>query len=111
MNHRITAIAVIPFAFAFATAAPATASPWDPQPTPQQQVEPWPDEGSGYPGYADQTTPGPAPVQSVNQAAALHATSIALGAIGGITLGGAALGITLAVQRRRDHQLASTQGA
>ncbi|TCO35610.1 hypothetical protein EV652_101494 [Kribbella steppae] len=104
MNHRITAIAVIPFAFAFATAAPATASPWDPTPTPQQ-VEPWPDEGSGYPGYADQQVPA----ETVNQVTALHATSVALGAIGGITLAGAALGITLAVQRRRDH-LPSTQG-
>ena len=103
MNHRITAIAVIPFAFAsaFATVVPATAGPGDPQPT--QQVEPWPDEGSGYPGYADQPATGPAPVEPVNQATALDTTSIALGALGGIALGGAALGITLGVQRRRDH--------
>ena len=124
MNHRITAIAVIPFAFAFAfaTVGPATASPGDPQPTqqvepwpdegsgypgyadqPTQQVEPWPDEGSGYPGYADQPATRPAPVEPVNQGTALDTTSIALGALGGIALGGAALGITLGVQRRRDH--------
>jgi hypothetical protein len=108
MNHRITAIAVIPFAFAFATAAPATAQdPWDPAPS-QSQVEPWPDEGKGYPGYADQQAPAQAPAESINQATALEATSVVLGALGGITLGGAALGITLAVQRRRDHHLAST---
>jgi hypothetical protein len=106
MNHRIMAIAAIPFAFAFATAAPATASPWDPPPT-QPQVEPWPDEGVGWPGYADQ--PAQPPAESVNQATALETTSVALGALGGITLGGAALGITLAIQRRRNHTT-SAQG-
>ncbi|MEU4295302.1 hypothetical protein AB0E63_44380 [Kribbella sp. NPDC026596] len=102
MKHRITAIAVIPFAFtfAFATVGPATASPGDPQPT--QQVTPWPDEGSGYPGYADPPAPL-APVEPVNQGTALDTTSIALGALGGIALGGAALGIALGVQRHRDH--------
>jgi hypothetical protein len=133
MNHRIMAIAAIPFAFAFATAAPATASPWDPPPAqpqvepwpdegsgwpgyadqpapPQPQVESWPDEGSGWPGYADQPAPAQPPAESINQATALHTTSIALGALGGITLAGAALGITLAVQRHRDHTT-STQSA
>jgi hypothetical protein len=33
----------------------------------------------------------------------LDATSIALGALGGIAFAGAGLGITLGVQRRRDH--------
>jgi hypothetical protein len=32
-----------------------------------------------------------------------EATSVALGALGGIALAGAGLGITLGVQRRRDH--------
>ena len=33
----------------------------------------------------------------------LEATSVALGALGGIALAGAGLGITLDIQRRRDH--------
>jgi hypothetical protein len=33
----------------------------------------------------------------------VEATSVALGALGGIALAGAGLGITLGVQRRRDH--------
>jgi hypothetical protein len=33
----------------------------------------------------------------------LDATSVALGALGGIAVGGAGLGVSLAVQRRRDH--------
>ena len=33
----------------------------------------------------------------------LDATSVALGVLGGIALGGAGLGVSLAVQRRRDH--------
>jgi hypothetical protein len=99
MKQRMTAVAVIPFAFAMATAAPATAAPWD-EPTPQQ-TEPWPDEGSGYPGYGDQSAPASA--DEVNQATALDTTSVVLGALGGIAIGGVALGTTLVVQRRRDH--------
>ncbi|WP_433167554.1 hypothetical protein [Kribbella sp. CA-247076] len=104
MNHRITAIAVIPFALGVATAGPAMAAEW--QQRPMHQPVDWPDEGSGYPGSADAKPPA---VETVNQATALHPTSIALGALGGITLGGAALGITLVVQHRREH-VASTQG-
>jgi hypothetical protein len=36
-------------------------------------------------------------------AGGLEATSVALGALGGIALGGTGIGMTLAVQRRRDH--------
>lgn len=36
----------------------------------------------------------------------LDTTSIALGALGGIAFAGAGLGITLGVQRRRDHAVA-----
>jgi hypothetical protein len=40
---------------------------------------------------------------AVEQGSGLEATSVALGALGGIALAGAGLGITLGVQRRRDH--------
>jgi hypothetical protein len=113
MNHLIKAIAVVPFAFGLAIAAPAaeatvTRTP-DPQPT-GLRVDQWPDEGSGYPGYADQVTPPGSQPTDVNQASALHITSIALGGLGGIALSGAALGFTLILQHRRDHRLAPTQG-
>jgi hypothetical protein len=39
----------------------------------------------------------------VHQGGGLEATSVALGALGGIALAGAGLGITLGIQRRRDH--------
>jgi hypothetical protein len=58
----------------------------------------WPDEGTGYPGYADQSSP-----TGTGSNQGLDTTSVALGALGGIALGGAGLGITLVVQRRRDH--------
>jgi hypothetical protein len=126
VNHRISAIAVLPIAVAAAALATvqASASPWELDsanqpaqvqmdhwpnegpgypayggPTPPVTVpDDWPDEGKGYPGYADQPSPtGTVPDQG------LETTSVALGALGGIALGGAALGITLVVQRRRDH--------
>ncbi|TCO51535.1 hypothetical protein EV646_101526 [Kribbella antiqua] len=98
-HHVAAAFAVLAFA---AVAAPeASAVPVDPdrgsQSSPLVPYD-WPDEGSGYPGYGDQ----PAPTVST-QGSALDATSVALGALGGIAFGAAALGITLAVQRRRDH--------
>lgn len=98
MKLSIAAIALVPFTFGFAD-VPEVVIPRDPQPT--TVVEPWPDEGVGWPGYAD--TPAAVPAQPINQASALHTTSIALGALGGIALGGAALGVTLTIQRRRDH--------
>jgi hypothetical protein len=103
MQHHITAIAVASFAVAVTTGASAAAGPWDPEDgrhVDQQQIEPWPDEGSGYPGYAD---PAPQPVESVGPTTTLDSTSVALGAMGGIALGGAALAVTLVVHRRRDH--------
>jgi hypothetical protein len=50
-----------------------------------------------YPNYDPQYEVS-APVE---QGSGLETTSIALGALGGIAFGGAALGITLAVERRR----------
>jgi hypothetical protein len=103
VNHRISAIAVLPVAFAAAALATveASASPWEPdsayQPA-QVQTDGWPDEGSGYPGYADESSP-----TGTGSNQGLDTTSVALGALGGIALGGAGLGITLVVQRRRDH--------
>ncbi|MFG1815461.1 hypothetical protein ACGFIF_16950 [Kribbella sp. NPDC049174] len=48
--------------------------------------------------------PGPPePSIPVQPSGGLDANSVALGALGGIALGGAGLGITLGVQRRRDH--------
>ncbi|WP_410785974.1 hypothetical protein [Kribbella sp. C-35] len=48
--------------------------------------------------------PGP-PEPGITEPAsgALNTSSVALGALGGIALGGAGLGITLGVQRRRDR--------
>jgi hypothetical protein len=48
------------------------------------------------PGRPDAATDG-------GMSGGLDATSVALGVLGGIALGGAGLGVSLAVQRRRDH--------
>lgn len=103
VHHRISVIAVLPVAFAAATLATveATASPWAPESTyqpAQVQTDGWPDEGTGYPGYGDQSS-----ARSTGASRGLDTTSVALGALGGIALGGAGLGIALVVQRRRDH--------
>jgi hypothetical protein len=103
--HRISAIAAVPVAIAAAVLATveASASPWAPDSTYQHaqvQTDGWPDEGQGYPGYADEPSPTGA---GSHQGDGLDTSSVALGAMGGIALGGAALGITLVVQRRRDH--------
>jgi hypothetical protein len=127
-GHRIAAIAVVPVALAAAafvtletSASPREPSSAYPEPlVPHDWLEErrgypgyadqssptglvpddWPDEGSGYPGFADL----PSPTGTVsNQGSGLDTTSVALGALGGIALGGAGLGITLAVQRRHDH--------
>jgi hypothetical protein len=58
----------------------------------------WPDEGTGYPGFADQPSP-----TSTEPNQGLDPTSVALGALAGIALGGAGLGVALVVKRRRDH--------
>jgi hypothetical protein len=128
VNHRISAIAVLPVAICAAALATveASASPWDPDfqyrpaqvqsvcwpdegsgypgygdPSPMGTVQDdWPDEGKGYPGYADGLSPTGAASYRGN---GLHTSSVALGALGGIALGGAGLGITLLVQRRRDQ--------
>jgi hypothetical protein len=48
--------------------------------------------------------PSPAPYAvSAESSGAVDVTSAALGALGGIALGGAGLAVTLGVQRRRDH--------
>ena len=130
-RRRYSAIAVLPLAFAAVAAPAATASviPRDPgsmyrpaEVVPSSwpdegsgypgygdapaQVVPssWPDEGSGYPGYADQPAAG-SQYRVVTQRDRFDTTSIALGALGGIALGGAGLGIALGIQRRRDHVL------
>jgi hypothetical protein len=115
-HYAAAGIAVL--AFAGLAAPQASASPWEPDPGSQTSPlvpSDWPDEGMGYPGYADEPFdwpdegkgwPGyadqPTGVVST-QRSALDVTSVALGALGGIALGGAGLGISLAVQRRRDH--------
>jgi hypothetical protein len=125
-NHRSSAFAALPVAFAAATLGTlvASASPWEPdsanQPA-QVQTDDWPDEGSGYPGYGDSSPmetvpsdwpdegtgyPGYADQQSptgTGSSQGLDTTSVTLGALGGIALGGAGLGVTLLVQRRRDQ--------
>ncbi len=55
----------------------------------------YPKEDLGY-GVASNGSVG-------GQGDGVEATSVALGALGGIALAGAGLGITLGVQRRRDH--------
>lgn len=54
------------------------------------------------PASAD-VKPEPSPVAQIAEEDGLDATSIALGALGGIAFTGAGLGVTLGVQRRRDH--------
>lgn len=82
-----------------AAAAPATASP-NPEPNgPAGTSTTAPNLGPpNYPNYDPQYEVSP-----VEQDSGLDTTSVALGALGGIALGGAGLGITLGVQRRRDH--------
>jgi hypothetical protein len=53
------------------------------------------------PASADVKPEGGSAVQAEDEG--LDATSIALGALGGITFAGAGLGVALGVQRRRDH--------
>jgi hypothetical protein len=59
MTRRSTLIAALPLAVAgFALVAPeASAHSWDPAPGCTQASS---EEGSGWPGYADQPTPGTA---------------------------------------------------
>ncbi|MFD3400130.1 hypothetical protein ACFWUU_05635 [Kribbella sp. NPDC058693] len=82
-----------------ATAAPAIAVD-QPAPTPSATVS-----NPGPPNY-----PNYDPQYEVLRAASvadhengLDTTSVALGALGGIALAGAGLGITFGVQRRRNH--------
>lgn len=82
-----------------ATATPATGivkpEPNGPAGTSTTMPNPGP---PNYPQYDPQYEISP-----VEQKSGLDTTSVALGALGGIALGGAGLGITLGVQRRRDH--------
>jgi hypothetical protein len=82
-----------------ATAAPATASsmrePYDPPETSATVPNPGP---PNYPKYDPKSEVSP-----VEQESGLDTTSVALGALGGIALAGAGLGIARGVQRRRDH--------
>jgi hypothetical protein len=47
--------------------------------------------------------PQPAPAEATQAAPAVDVSSAALGALGGIALGGVGLGIVVGLQRRRDH--------
>ena len=58
MKLSIAAVALVPFTFGFAD-VPEVVIPRDLQQT--NMVEPWPDEGVGWPGYADSPTALPAP--------------------------------------------------
>ena len=57
-----------------------------------------------------QQPPEPGPVSTepavTSPAPAVDVSSAALGALGGIALGGLGLGITVGIQRRRDHSAA-----
>ena len=82
-----------------ATAAPATAVD-QPAPTPAATM---PNPGPpNYPNY-DPQYEVPRVASVADHENGLDTTSVALGALGGIALAGAGLGITLGVQRRRDH--------
>jgi len=63
----------------------------------------WPDEGTGYAGYADQSSQ-----TSTEPSQGLDTTSVALGVLGSIALGGAGLAIALVIQRRRLQSLELT---
>ena len=83
-----------------ATAAPAIASSMQEPYVPPETSATVPNPGPpNYPDYAPQDPISPA----AEPTSGLDTTSVALGALGGIALGGAGLGITLGVQRRRDH--------
>jgi len=51
----------------------------------------------------EQLPGSPEPSIAEGTSGGFDASSVALGVLGGIALGGAGLGITLGVQRRRDH--------
>jgi len=102
MNHAGTAIAVSALALSAGALGATNAVATHPAengtlPVP---VAPYgqPDERTGYPGYADRSSP-----TSTEPNQGLDTTSVAVGALGGIALGGAGLGIALVVQRRRTH--------
>ncbi|WP_405066682.1 hypothetical protein OG558_34115 [Kribbella sp. NBC_01510] len=89
-----------------ATSAPATASqkpePNGPAETSTTATSPGPPNYTNYDAQHHgnmTTTVSP----SAEHRSGLDTTSVALGALGGIALGGAGLGITLGVQRRRDR--------
>jgi hypothetical protein len=84
---RMAAGAAISVAF-MTTAAPAMA---------QQPPEPR--------GGSIERNPDP-PEAATPSAPAVDVSSAALGALGGIALGGLGLGITVGIQRRRDHSAA-----
>ncbi len=81
-------------------AAPASASvkPHDPSVHASTAPAPGYDQPYNYPKYDPRYE-----VQPIEQSDGLDAASVALGALGGIAFAGAGLGITLGVQRRRDH--------
>lgn len=69
-------------------------APYGPTPSVFEQGPP------NYPGYDPQDEAKLFPPVEQRKSG-LETTSIALGALGGIALGGAALGITLTIERRR----------
>ena len=78
--------------------AGASVMPDDPPVAASTVPAPGYDHTYNYPNYDPRYD-----VQPVEHSDSIHTTSVALGALGGIALAGAGLGITLGLQRRRDH--------
>ncbi|MET9273649.1 hypothetical protein [Kribbella sp. NPDC003557] len=102
MNHAHTAIAVSALALATVSLGATNAAATHPGengvlPGPAVPYD-WPNEGTGYPGYADQPSPS-----STEPNQGLDTTSVALGTLAGLALSGVGLGIGRTVQGRRDH--------
>jgi hypothetical protein len=78
--------------------ASASVSPHDPPVRAGIPTSPSYDHTYNYPNYDPLYE-----VQPVQQSDGLDTTSVTLGALGGIALAGAGLGIAFGLQRRRDH--------
>jgi hypothetical protein len=78
--------------------ASAVIKPPDPQPTVRSGSVPGDDHTYPYSEYDPRSNVPPS-----LQSSTIDPTSVTLGALGGIALGGVGLGITLGMQRRRTH--------
>jgi hypothetical protein len=100
----LTALTVSAAGLWLAIAATPAAAVDQPEPTTRPETTATvPNSGPpNYPNYDPRyEVPRGGPV--VQQGGGLEPTSVALGALGGIALAGAGLGITLGIQRRRDQ--------